>query len=75
VVSIALALPFAGLSALDNVRPISEQMSVEPEISIFMKPDAAARRAGGGQDHRQVLKDGKTAARSSSSRAKRPSIP
>jgi cell division transport system permease protein len=40
VVSIALALPFAGLSALENVRPISEQMSVEPEISIFMKLDA-----------------------------------
>ena len=45
VVSIALALPFAGLSALENVRPISEQMSVEPEISIFMKPDASREAA------------------------------
>lgn len=41
VVSIALALPFAGLSALENVRPLSEQISVEPEISIFMKMDAS----------------------------------
>jgi len=41
VVSIALALPFAGLSALENVRPISQQMSVEPEISIFMQLDAS----------------------------------
>jgi cell division transport system permease protein len=40
VVSIALALPFSGLSVLENVRPISDQMSVEPEISIFMKMEA-----------------------------------
>ncbi len=36
VVSIALALPIAGLTALENVRPVSEQLAVEPEISIFM---------------------------------------
>jgi len=35
VVAIALSLPFAGLTVLENVRPISEQLSVEPEISIF----------------------------------------
>jgi len=38
VVAVALALPFAGLTLLDNVRPLSEQLSVDPEISLFMKP-------------------------------------
>lgn len=39
VVAIALALPFAGLTLLENVRPLSEQLAVEPEISIFMAMD------------------------------------
>ena len=30
VVAIALALPFAGLTVLENVRPLSEQLAVEP---------------------------------------------
>lgn len=45
VVSIALALPFAGLTLLENVRPVSEQLAVEPEISIFMQMDASRERA------------------------------
>ena len=40
VVAIALALPFTGVTLLDNVRPLSEQLSVDPEISLFMKQDA-----------------------------------
>lgn len=64
VVSIALALPFAGLSALENVRPISEQMSVEPEISIFMKMDAGREAAQAvGKTIAQVLKDSDTVGR------------
>jgi cell division transport system permease protein len=39
VVAIALALPFMGMTLLDNVRPLSEQMSVDPEISLFLKQD------------------------------------
>jgi cell division transport system permease protein len=39
VVAVALALPFAGLTLLDNVRPLSEQLSVDPEISLFLKTD------------------------------------
>ncbi|KAF3999775.1 permease-like cell division protein FtsX [Glaciimonas immobilis] len=35
VVAIALALPFAGLTMLENVRPVSEQLAVQPEISVF----------------------------------------
>ncbi len=37
VVAMALALPLAGLTLLDNVRPMSEQLSVDPEISVFLK--------------------------------------
>jgi len=39
VVAIALALPFAGLTVLENVRPMSEQLSVDPELSVFMQPE------------------------------------
>jgi cell division transport system permease protein len=39
VVAIALALPFVGVTLLDNVRPMSEQLSVDPEVSVFMKTD------------------------------------
>lgn len=41
VVALALTLPFAGLTLLDNVRPLSEQLSVDPEISLFMREDAS----------------------------------
>lgn len=36
VIAIALMLPFAGLTLLENVRPVSEQLVVEPEISVFL---------------------------------------
>jgi cell division transport system permease protein len=45
VVAIALALPFAGLTLLENVRPLSEQLAVEPEISIFMAMDTPRDKA------------------------------
>jgi cell division transport system permease protein len=41
VVAVALALPFAGLTLLDNVRPMSGQLSVDPEVSLFVKPEAS----------------------------------
>ncbi|MES2537766.1 MAG: permease-like cell division protein FtsX [Pseudomonadota bacterium] len=45
VVAIALALPFAGLTILENVRPVSQQLAVEPEISIFMAMDTPREQA------------------------------
>lgn len=45
VVAIALTLPFAGLTLLDNVRPMSEQLSVDPEISLFFKPETTREEA------------------------------
>ncbi|KRB92340.1 permease [Noviherbaspirillum sp. Root189] len=44
VVAIALALPIAGLTILENVRPVSEQLAVEPEISLFMAIDTPRER-------------------------------
>jgi cell division transport system permease protein len=45
VVAVALALPFAGVTLLDNVRPLSQELSVDPEISLFMKPDSSREQA------------------------------
>lgn len=45
VVAIALALPFAGLTLLDNVRPLSQQLAVDPEISLFVSPAATRQQA------------------------------
>ena len=45
VVAFALMLPIAGITLLDNVRPLSEQLSVDPEISVFMKLDATREEA------------------------------
>jgi cell division transport system permease protein len=44
VVAIALSLPFAGLTLLENIRPVSEQLAVEPEISIFTAMDTPRER-------------------------------
>jgi cell division transport system permease protein len=45
VVAIALTLPFVGLTLLENVRPVSEQLSIDPEVSVFLKPDVPRDQA------------------------------
>lgn len=45
VVAVALALPFAGLTLLDNVRPLSQELSVDPEVSLFLKTDTPRDQA------------------------------
>lgn len=37
VVAVALSLPIAGLTLIENIRPISNQLSIEPELSVFLK--------------------------------------
>jgi cell division transport system permease protein len=60
VVAIALALPFMGLTVLGNVRPLSEQVSVDPEISLFLKQDVAREQAGAlATPLREMMKDAK----------------
>ena len=62
VVAIALALPFAGLTVLQNVRPVSAQLAVEPEISVFMAADTPRARASAlASEIRQVLESNQTA--------------
>lgn len=45
VIAIALALPFAGLTLLNNVRPIARHLAIEPEVSVFMGMDTPRERA------------------------------
>jgi cell division transport system permease protein len=39
-----LILPLAGLTLLDNVRPVSQDIAVEPEISVFLSTDVPGGR-------------------------------
>jgi cell division transport system permease protein len=58
VVAVALALPFAGVTLLDNVRPMSEQLSVDPEISVFLRQDTPREQAEAmAVPLRQLVKD------------------
>jgi cell division transport system permease protein len=58
VVAIALALPFAGVTLLDNVRPMSETLSVDPEISVFLRQDTPREQAEAmAVSLRQLVKD------------------
>lgn len=45
VVAVALSLPIAGLTLIENIRPISSQLSIEPELSIFLKSDLTRTHA------------------------------
>ncbi len=44
VIALALILPLAGLTLLENLRPVSRDLAVDPEISIFMNDAAAPER-------------------------------
>ncbi|HEY0845353.1 MAG TPA: ABC transporter permease [Noviherbaspirillum sp.] len=58
VVAIALALPFAGLTVLENIRPLSEQLAVEPEISMFAAMDTPRERVTAlGPQIRKIMQD------------------
>lgn len=58
VVAFALMLPLAGITLLDNVRPLSEQLSVDPEISVFMKLDATREDASALQPRLRAIAAG-----------------
>lgn len=63
VVAIALSLPFVGLTILDNIRPLSAEMAVEPEISIFMSMDTPRERSTAlAQQIQRLLQDASTSA-------------
>lgn len=45
VIALALMLPVAGLTLLDNLKPVSRELAVEPEISVFTSADLPRERA------------------------------
>lgn len=45
VVAIALTLPFTGLTILENMRPVTHQIAVQPELSVFLKMDTPSDAA------------------------------
>ncbi len=45
VIALALMLPVAGLTLLDNLKPVSRELAVEPEISVFTTIDLSRERA------------------------------
>jgi len=45
VVAVALSLPIAGLTLIENIRPISNQLSIDPELSLFLKSDLSRSNA------------------------------
>jgi cell division transport system permease protein len=62
VVAIALTLPFAGLTLLENAKPVAGQLAVQPEISIFLAVDTPRERANAiGADIRRIAQEDKTA--------------
>ncbi|MDO8298633.1 ABC transporter permease [Lacisediminimonas sp.] len=40
VIAAVLALPFAGLTLLDNLVPVTRQLAADPEITVFLAPGA-----------------------------------
>lgn len=45
VIALALVLPLAGLTLLQNLRPVSRDLAVDPEISVFLATGVARDRA------------------------------
>lgn len=45
VIALALMLPVAGLTLLDNLKPVSRELAVEPEMSVFTTTDLPRERA------------------------------
>lgn len=64
VVAIALALPFAGLTLLENMRPLSAQLAVEPEISLFLAMETPRDKATAlAPQIKRILQDSRHAAK------------
>ena len=60
VVAISLTLPFAGLTLLENVKPVAGQMAVQPEISVFLAIDTPRERATAiGSDIKRIAQEEK----------------
>ena len=38
VIAMALVLPLAGMTLLENLRPVSRELAVDPEMTVFWPP-------------------------------------
>lgn len=45
VIAIALALPFAGVTLMENLQPVARSLTVEPAVSVFMAGTATREAA------------------------------
>lgn len=45
VVALALALPLGGHTLLNNLQPLTHELTTEPELSVFMQPEATSAEA------------------------------
>ncbi len=45
VIALVFTLPFAGLTLLDNIKPVSQQITITPEISLFLAMDTSQEDA------------------------------
>jgi cell division transport system permease protein len=64
VIAIAFALPLTGLTILENLRPLSGQLDVEPEISLFLEMGTPREQALALKSEiKGVLQDGKRPAK------------
>ena len=64
VVAVALSLPLAGLTLIENIRPISDQLSIAPELSLFLKSDLSRSNATGLADTiKKLIKSSGTSAK------------
>jgi cell division transport system permease protein len=39
VIAMALVLPLAGMTLLENLRPVSRELAVDPEMTVFLATD------------------------------------
>ena len=63
VLSMTLALPFGGITLLDNIQSVTGQLSVSPEISLFLKQNTERADAQAmEQSIRQLLRKDNIAA-------------
>ena len=64
VIAIALALPFAGLTLVQNLQPVTRNLAVEPAISVFMALDTPRTAAAALAPRlRTILEDNKSRGR------------
>jgi len=64
VVAVALSLPIAGLTLIENIRPVSDQLSIAPELSLFLKTDLSRSSASSFADTiKKLLKSSGTPAK------------